>query len=123
MVPQLRRPLVFVSRTRSRTPRVYTPDMTTPQPFTHAVSNPAVRRDIALAVASGTDPEQLAETFGISVSTVLRYAAEWEGAVRKVQALSDFEREAIIDGCRRGSRRRWERQYGAGVVRQVLGEE
>lgn len=97
--------------------------MTTPQPFTHAVPNPQTRRDIAQAVASGTDPEQLAETFGISVSTVRAYVKEWEGARRKVKNLSDFERDAIRDGVARGSRRRWERQYGARVVAQVMGEE
>lgn len=112
-----------MSRTRSRPPWVYLRGMTSPQPFTHAVANPSTRRDIALAVTDGIPPEQLAETFGISVSTVNRYAAEWEGAVRKAQALSDFERDAIRDGCRRGSRRRWERQYGARVVAQVMGEE
>lgn len=111
-----------MSRTRFRARQVYTGRMTH-EPFTHAVANPAVRSDIAAAVASGTPVDQLAETFGISVSTVNRYAKEWEGARRKVKNLSGFEREAIIDGCRRGSRRRWERQYGAGVVRQVLGEE
>lgn len=95
----------------------------TPQPFTHAVPNPSVRRDIALAVRDGIPPEQLAAEFSISASTVHRYAAEWEGAVRKVQSLTGFEREAIRDGCRRGSRRRWERQYGARVVAQVMGEE
>lgn len=94
----------------------------TPQPFTHAVANPAVRRDIAAAVRDGIPPEQLAETFGISVSTVRAYAKEWEGAARKAQALNDFEREAIRTGVARGARRRWERQYGAEVVRQVLGE-
>ncbi|MGV7586346.1 helix-turn-helix domain-containing protein [Mycobacterium kansasii] len=93
------------------------------EPFTHAVPNPSVRSDIALAVADGIPPEQLAAEFGISVSTVRAYVKEWEGARRKVQALSGFEREAIIDGCRRGSRRRWERQYGARVVAQVVGEE
>lgn len=97
--------------------------MNTPQPFTHAVSNPQTRCDIAAAVRDGVDPTQLAETFGISVSTVLRYAAVWEGAVRRAQALSDFERDAIRDGVARGSRRRWERQYGARVVAQVMGEE
>lgn len=96
--------------------------MNTPQPFTHAVPNPQTRRDIAAAVRDGVDPTQLAETFGISVSTVRAYAKEWEGAARKAQALTDFEREAIRTGVARGARRRWERQYGAEVVRQVLGE-
>lgn len=96
--------------------------MTTPERFTHAVANPSVRRDIAAAVRDGIDPLQLAAEFNISVSTVHRYAAEWEGAQRKVQALSDFELDAIREGSRRGARRRWERQYGAEVVRQVMDE-
>lgn len=96
--------------------------MTEPAPFTHAVANPSVRRDIAAAVRDGIDPLQLAAEFNISVSTVHRYAAEWEGAQRKVRALTDFERDAIIDGCRDGARKRWERQYGAEVVRELLGE-
>ncbi|WP_234798238.1 helix-turn-helix domain-containing protein [Mycobacteroides chelonae] len=100
---------------------MYTATMT-PQPFTHAVANPQTRRDIAAAVADGIPPEQLAAEFNISVSTVLRYAAEWEGAVRKAQALTDFEREAILTGVARGARRRWERQYDAEVVRHVMGE-
>lgn len=97
------------------------PDMS-PQPFTHAVSNPSARRDIAAAVRDGVMPEQLAAEFNISVSTVHRYAAEWEGAQRKVRALTDWERQAIRAGVTRGALKRWERQYGAEVVRQVLGE-
>jgi hypothetical protein len=97
--------------------------MTTPQPFVHAVANPSTRRDIALAVADGIPAEQLAATFDISVSTVHRYATEWEGAQRRTAALSGFERQAIIDGCRRGARKRYEREYTAAVVRHVLGEE
>lgn len=96
--------------------------MTAREPFTHAVQSPSVRRDIACAVRGGIPADQLAAEFNISISTVHRYAAEWEGAQRKVQALSDFEIEAIREGCRRGSRRRWVRTYGAEVVRQVLGE-
>lgn len=97
--------------------------MTEHPPFQHAVANPSVRRLIAEKLASGTDPLLLAEAYSISVSTVHRYAAEFEGARRKMLALSDFEREAIVDGCQRGSRRRWERQYGARVIAQLLGEE
>ncbi|CPS10688.1 Uncharacterised protein [Mycobacteroides abscessus] len=96
--------------------------MTDREPFTHAVVNPGVRRLIAEKLASGTDPLLLAEAYSISVSTVHRYAAEFEGARRKALSLNDFEREAIIAGCRGGSRRRWERQYGAELVRQLLGE-
>ncbi|SHP29254.1 Uncharacterised protein [Mycobacteroides abscessus subsp. abscessus] len=96
--------------------------MPNPERFTHAVQNPGVRRDIALAVRDGIPVEQLAAEFSISPSTVRSYAAAWEGTQRKVQALNDFDREAIIDGCARGARRRWERTYGVEVVRQVLGE-
>ncbi|OHU33601.1 hypothetical protein BKG79_22460 [Mycobacteroides chelonae] len=96
--------------------------MTIREPFQHAVQNASVRRDIAQAVRDGIPAEQLAAEFGISLSTVHRYASGWEGAQRKVRALSDFEIVAIRDGCRRGSRRRWERQYGREVVEQVLGE-
>jgi hypothetical protein len=96
--------------------------MTNPARFTHAVSNPSTRKDIALAVRDGIPVEQLAAEFNIAISTVHRYAGEWEGAQRKVQRLSEFEREAIIDGCRRGARSRWVRTYGAEVVRQILGE-
>lgn len=96
--------------------------MTNPERFTFAVPSPSVRRDIAQAVRDGIPAEQLAEEFGISVSTVRAYAREWEGAARKVQRLTDFERQAIIDGCARGARQRWERQYGAKVVAELLGE-
>ncbi|WP_396909861.1 helix-turn-helix domain-containing protein [Mycolicibacterium sp.] len=96
--------------------------MTDPARFTHAVANPAVRRDIAQAVRDGIPVEQLAEEFNISVSTVRSYARQFEGVQRKLLALSNFEREAVIEGCRRGARRRWERQYGAEVVRELLGE-
>lgn len=91
-------------------------------PFQHAVPNPSVRKDIAQAVHAGIPAEQLAEEFNISESTVRSYAAEWQGAHRKVQLLTDWEREAIIEGCARGARRRWERTYSPEVVRQVLGE-
>lgn len=96
--------------------------MSNPARFTHAVSNPAVRRDIARAVRDGIDPQQLAAEFSISLSTVHRYAAEWEGVQRKVQCLSEFEREAVVEGCRRGARKRWERELGADVVAELLGE-
>jgi hypothetical protein len=90
--------------------------------FTHAVPNPRVRRDIALAVADGISPEQLAAEFGIGVSTVRTYAKEFEGVRRKVQALTEDDRQQIRDGVARGARRRYEREYGAEVVRQVIGE-
>lgn len=89
--------------------------------FTHAVANPATRRDIVQAVRDGIPLEQLAAEFQISVSTVRAYAREFEGVQRKLLVLSDFEREAVIEGCRRGARRRWERTYGAEVVRELLG--
>lgn len=96
--------------------------MTDREPFTHAVANPAARRDIALAVRSGVPVEQLAAEFDISVSTVRSYAAEWEGAQRKIRQLDPWERESIIHACRRGGRRRWERELGVEAVRELLGE-
>ncbi|WP_078321712.1 helix-turn-helix domain-containing protein [Mycobacteroides chelonae] len=96
--------------------------MTSREPFQHAVQNASVRRDIAAAVRDGIPAEQLAEEFSISLSTVRAYVAGWEGVQRKIQCLNEFEREAIIEGCARGARRRWERTYGAEIVRQVLGE-
>ncbi|WP_071288531.1 helix-turn-helix domain-containing protein [Mycolicibacterium llatzerense] len=95
----------------------------TPQPFTHAVPNPGVRRDIALAVRDGIPVEQLAKEFGISVSTVRSYAKEWEGAQRRTAALTDDEVEMIRAGVRRGARKRYEREYTARVVAAVMGEE
>lgn len=92
-------------------------------PFTHAIPNSAVRRDIAKAVADGVPVEQLAAEFDISVSTVRAYAKEWEGVQRRTAALNDFEREAIRAGVTRGARKRYEREYTAAVVRHVLGEE
>ncbi|OBA98294.1 hypothetical protein A5666_22915 [Mycolicibacterium fortuitum] len=89
--------------------------------FTHAVPNPSTRRDIAQAVQSGIPVEQLAEEFQIALSTVRAYAAEWQGAQRIVQVLTDWERAAIVEGCARGARRRWERTYSPEIVRQVLG--
>lgn len=97
--------------------------MTDRAPFTHAVPNPSVRRDIALAVRDGISPEQLAAEFNISISTVRAYAWEWEGAQRRLRSVDPWERESIIHACHRGGRRRWERQYGAEVVRELLGEE
>ncbi|MCP2622060.1 helix-turn-helix domain-containing protein [Mycolicibacterium smegmatis] len=91
-------------------------------PFQHAVANPTVRRDIAAAVRDGIPVEQLAEEFQIAPSTVRAYAAEWQGAQRKLQVLTDWEREAIIEGCARGARRRWERTYSPEVIRELLGE-
>lgn len=91
--------------------------------FQHAIPDPSVRRDIALAVADGVPVEQLAAEFGISVSTVRAYAAEFQGAQRVLAIIDDHTRGAIIAGCRGGSRRRWERQYGTTVVRELLGGE
>ncbi|MGV0675686.1 helix-turn-helix domain-containing protein [Mycolicibacterium fortuitum] len=96
--------------------------MTERTPFQHAVANPSVRKDIAAAVRDGIPVEQLAEEFNISESTVRSYAAEWQGAHRKVQLLTDWEREAIIEGCARGARRRWERELGLEVICELLGE-
>ncbi len=96
--------------------------MTERTPFTHAISNPGVRRDIALAVRDGISPEQLAEEFDISVATVRRYCAEFEHMQRTIRQLDPFERESIIHACRRGGRRRWERELGAEAVWELLGE-
>ncbi len=96
--------------------------MSTRTPFQYAVPNPETRREICLAVEGGISVEQLAAEFDVAESTIRAYHQEWTGTQRKVQALTDFEREAIRAGCQRGARRRWERQYGAEVVRQVLGE-
>ncbi|MBN3455673.1 helix-turn-helix domain-containing protein [Mycobacterium sp. DSM 3803] len=96
--------------------------MPNPERFIFAVPSPSVRRDIAAAVRDGIPVGQLADEFQISESTVRAYVREWEGAQRKVQRLSEFERQAVIEGCRRGARKRWERRYGTEVVRQVLGE-
>lgn len=96
--------------------------MTNPARFTHAVANPSVRRDIAAAVRDGIPVEQLAAEFNISLSTVRSYAAEWEGAQRKIRNLDPWDRESIVHACRHGGRRRWERELGAEVVSQLLGE-
>lgn len=97
--------------------------MTERTPFTHAVPNPSVRRDIALAVRDGIPVDQLAAEFNISESTVRSYAAEWEGVQRRIRSLDAWERESIIHACARGGRRRWERELGAEVIRQLLDEE
>lgn len=97
--------------------------MTQRTPFQHAVANPATRRDIALAVQSGIPVDQLAEEFSIAESTVRAYAAEWTGVQRTIRGLDVWERESIILACRRGGRRRWERQLGVEVVRELLSEE
>lgn len=94
----------------------------THEPFTHAVSNPSTRRDIAAAVRDGVPPEQLAETFGISVSTVRAYAKEWAGVQRRAAALQPDEVAAIRAGVARGARGRYEREYTARVVAHLLGE-
>lgn len=91
-------------------------------PFQHAVANPSVRKDIAAAVHAGIPVEQLAEEFQISPSTVRAYAAEWQGAQRTIRELDVWERESIIHACHRGGRRRWERELGVDVVRELLGE-
>lgn len=96
--------------------------MTPRTPFQHAVANPAARREIALAVQSGIPVEQLAAEFGISESTVRSYAKEFENVQRRIRALDAWERESIVLACRRGARRRWERELGVETVRQLLGE-
>ncbi|MBS4102913.1 helix-turn-helix domain-containing protein [Rhodococcus erythropolis] len=97
--------------------------MTERTPFTHAIANSATRRDIALAVRDGISPEQLAEEFNISTSTVRAYVTEWEDMQRRIRSLDPWERESIVHACRRGGRRRWERELGVEVVRELLGEE
>lgn len=92
------------------------------EPFVHAVANPAVRRDIALAVTAGIDPQQLAEEFGISESTVRSYAKEFENVQRRIRQLDVWERESIVNACKGGGRKRWERELGVETVRQLLGE-
>ncbi|MBF9519540.1 helix-turn-helix domain-containing protein [Mycobacteroides chelonae] len=96
--------------------------MTNPARFTHAVANPSVRRGIAAAVRDGIPAEQLAAEHGISVSTVRAYAAEWERAQRTIRNLDAWERESIVRACRHGGRRRWERELGAEIVRELLDE-
>lgn len=96
--------------------------MTTREPFVHAVANPAVRRDIALAVQSGISPEQLAEEFEISPATVRSYSREFENVQRRIRQLDPWERESIVLACRRGGRKRWERELGVETVRELLGE-
>lgn len=97
--------------------------MTNCSRFTYAVASPSTRRDIALAVRDGIPADQLAAEFDISESTVRSYAAEWEGVQRRIRALDPWEREGIIHACGRGGRRRWERELGVDVVRELLGEE
>ncbi|NOR99683.1 Uncharacterised protein [Mycobacteroides abscessus subsp. massiliense] len=90
--------------------------------FQFAVANPAARREIALAAASGIPVEQLAEEFSISPSTVRAYSMEWEEAQRTIRNLDVWERESIVHACHRGGRRRWEQELGPAVVRELLGE-
>lgn len=97
--------------------------MTQRTPFQHAVANPATRRDIALAVADGIPVDQLAAELDISPSTVRSYSKEWAGVQRTIRSLDHWERESITLACRRGGRKRWERELGADVVRELLGEE
>ncbi|WP_435594711.1 helix-turn-helix domain-containing protein [Tsukamurella tyrosinosolvens] len=94
--------------------------MTERIPFQHAVASPAVRRGIARAVQSGISVEQLAAEFDISVATVRAYARERESAQRRLRNLEPRERESIIHACHRGGRRRWERELGVEVVRELL---
>ncbi|MDM2401896.1 ECF-type sigma factor [Mycobacteroides abscessus] len=85
------------------------------EPLTFALARPSTRRDIALAVVSGISPDELAEEFSISSRTVRAYAAEWQGVHRKIRNLDVWERESIIQACRRGRRRvgsgSWDRRW------------
>lgn len=96
--------------------------MTQRTPFQHAVADPATRRDIAVAVQSGIPADQLAAEFNIAPSTVRSYAKEWAGVQRTIRSLDHWERESITLACRRGGRKRWERELGAEVVRELLDE-
>ncbi|GAA4676548.1 helix-turn-helix domain-containing protein [Gordonia humi] len=96
--------------------------MTSRTPFQHAVADPGTRRDIARAVADGTPVDQLAEEFDIAPSTVRRYAEEWADVQRTIRNLDHWERESITLACRRGGRRRWERELGVDAVRELLDE-
>lgn len=98
------------------------PAMTERTPFQHAIENPATRREIAAAVRDGIDPQQLAEEFRISLSTVRSYAAQFENVQRTIRRLDAWERESIVLACKRGGRRRWERELGVETVRELLGE-
>jgi hypothetical protein len=74
---------------------------------THAVLGGELRRGCAAGSTLGSWPPS-----STSVSAPPhRYAAEWERAGPTGQRLSDFQRKEIIDGCRRGARRRYVRQY------------
>ncbi|MBS4102851.1 helix-turn-helix domain-containing protein [Tsukamurella paurometabola] len=97
--------------------------MTERTPFTHAIANPATRRDIALAVADGIPVDQLADEFNIAPATARRYAEEWAGVQRTIRRLDPWERQSIVHACRRGGRRRWERELGVDVVHELLSEE
>lgn len=96
--------------------------MTERSAFTYAVQNPSVRKDIARAVADGIPVDQLAAEFNIAPATVRRYAEEWAGVQRTIRNLDAWERESIVLACRRGGRKRWERELGADVVHELLDE-
>lgn len=94
--------------------------MSTPRtPFQFAIPDPQQRRDIALAVADGIPPEQIAEEFGISETTVHAYCREWAGTRRRVQLLTQDDREQIVAGVKRGAKARYIRQYGRAVVSEI----
>ncbi|GAA1087296.1 hypothetical protein [Tsukamurella spumae] len=42
---------------------------------------------------------------------------------RTIRQLDPYERESTVFACRRGGRRRWERELGSEVMREPLGEE
>lgn len=92
----------------------------TNEPFTYAVADRALRAEIAFALdAREATATELAELHGISEATIRRYAAEAD-ADRRLHALPDHIRGAMIASCRAGNRRRWERRYGRVVVAAVL---
>lgn len=97
--------------------------MTDRPPFRHAVPDPDTRRAVARAVRDGGVPvEEAAKKFNISASTVMRYVDEFERTERAVREMNELEKAAVRAGCEHGARARWERRYGAAVVRAVLGE-
>lgn len=92
----------------------------TNEPFAHAIPDPALRAEIAFALHTGeATAAELAAVHNVSPATVRRYAAEAD-ADRRLRALPDHVRSALIVGCRTGDRRRWERRYGHAVVAAVL---
>lgn len=79
---------------------------------------PAVRRDVAAAVRDGI-PWSISPRSSTSASAP---CARTPRTQRTIRQLDPHERESVIHACRRGGRRRWERELGADAVRELLGE-